>query len=148
MRQSAKNGKKPLHVVIADDADEIRSLLNLILSEIEGLVISGMAKDGAEALRMIKELHPDVVVLDVSMPEKSGIEVLQEIRKDDRTTTIIMFTIDPQVREYSLKAGADYFLSKNEIGDLVEIFLQLLERRRTCNADRGWGKWATDHSEQ
>jgi two-component system, NarL family, invasion response regulator UvrY len=131
MRCGAKNVKRPLQVVIVDDAEEIRSLLDLVLSEIEGLVISGKAKDGVEALRMIKELRPDVVVLDVSMPEKSGIEVLHEIRKDDRTTTIIMFTIDPQVREYSLKAGADYFLSKNEIGDLVEIFLQLLERRRT-----------------
>jgi two-component system, NarL family, invasion response regulator UvrY len=131
MRCGAKNVKRPLQVVIVDDAEEIRSLLDLVLSEIEGLVISGKAKDGVEALRVIKELRPDVVVLDVSMPEKSGIEVLQEIRKDDRTTIIIMFTIDPQVREYSLKAGADYFLSKNEIGDLVEIFLQLLEQRRT-----------------
>jgi two-component system, NarL family, invasion response regulator UvrY len=131
MRCGAKNVKRPLQVVIVDDAEEIRSLLDLVLSEIEGLVISGKAKDGVEALRVIKELRPDVVVLDVSMPEKSGIEVLQEIRKDDRTTIIIMFTIDPQVREYSLKAGADYFLSKNEIGDLVEIFLLLLEQRRT-----------------
>ena len=131
MRESVKNGKEPLRVLIADDADEIRNLLDLVLSEIEGLVISGKAKDGAEALRMVKELHPDVVVLDVSMPEKSGIEVLHEIRKDDRSTTIIIFTIDPHLRQYSLNAGANYFLSKNEIGDLVEIFQQLLERRRT-----------------
>jgi two-component system invasion response regulator UvrY len=131
MRESVKNGKTPLQVVIADDADEIRSLLELVLSEIDGLVINGKAKNGAEALRMVRELHPDVVVLDVSMPEKSGIEVLREIRKDDQTTIIIMFTIDPQVRECSFKAGANYFLSKNEIGDLVEIFQQLLERKRT-----------------
>jgi DNA-binding NarL/FixJ family response regulator len=131
VRQSVKNGREPLRVVIADDADEIRSLLDLILSEIEGLAISGKAKNGAEALRMVKELNPDVVVLDVSMPEKSGIEVLQEIRKDGLSTTIIIFTIDPHLRQYSLNAGANYFLSKNEIGDLVEIFQQLLERRRT-----------------
>jgi two-component system, NarL family, invasion response regulator UvrY len=131
MRQSEKNGKEPLRVLIADDADEIRSLLDMVLSEIAGLVISGKAKNGVEALRMVKELHPDVVVLDVSMPEKSGIEVLQEIRKDDLSTTIIIFTIDPQLRQYSLNAGANYFLSKNEIGDLVELFQQLLERRRT-----------------
>jgi DNA-binding NarL/FixJ family response regulator len=131
VRQSVKSGKESLRVVIADDADEIRSLLDLVLSEIEGLAISGKAKNGAEALRMVKELNPDVVVLDVSMPEKSGIEVLQEIRKDGLSTTIIIFTIDPHLRQYSLNAGANYFLSKNEIGDLVEIFQQLLERRRT-----------------
>jgi DNA-binding NarL/FixJ family response regulator len=129
MRESVKIGKKPLHVVIADDAYEIRSLLDLVLSEIEGIAISGKAKDGVEALRMVNELRPDIVVLDISMPEKNGIEVLREIRRDDRSTTIIIFTIDPQLREYSLNAGADYFLSKNEIGDLVEIFQQLLESR-------------------
>jgi two-component system, NarL family, invasion response regulator UvrY len=131
MRERVTNAKKPLRVVIADDAEEIMSLLDLVLSEIEGIAISGKAKNGIEALRMFKELCPDVLVLDVSMPEKSGIEVLQEIRRDDRSTTIIIFTIDPQLREYSLRAGANYFLSKNEIGDLVELFQHLLERRRT-----------------
>jgi CheY-like chemotaxis protein len=130
-RAREKNGNKALQVVIADDAEEIRVLLYLVLSELEGLAISGMAEDGKEALRMFKELQPDVMMLDVSMPEKNGIEVLQEIRKDDRATIVIIFTIDPQLREYSLKAGANYFFSKNEIGDLVEIFQELLERRRT-----------------
>jgi DNA-binding NarL/FixJ family response regulator len=128
MREQVEIRKKPLQVVIADDADEIRSLLDLVLSEIEGLSIRGKAKNGIEALRMFKQLRPDVLVLDVSMPEKSGIEVLQEIRRDDQSTTIIIFTIDPELREYSLKAGADYFLSKNEIGDLVELLQKLLER--------------------
>jgi two-component system, NarL family, invasion response regulator UvrY len=129
MRESVKKGKRPLRVVIADDADEIRSLLDLVLSEIGGITICGKAKDGVEALRMVKYIHPDVLVLDVSMPDKSGIEVLQEIRRNDLSTTVIMFTIDPQLREYSLNAGADYFLSKNEIGDLVEIIQQLSENR-------------------
>jgi two-component system invasion response regulator UvrY len=129
MTENVKDGRRPLRIVIADDAEEIRSLLDLVLSEIEGLAISGKAKNGVEALKMVKELRPDVLVLDISMPDKSGIEVLQEIRKDDRSTTIIMFTIDPQLREYSLNAGADYFLSKNEIAELVEIFQQLLESR-------------------
>jgi two-component system, NarL family, invasion response regulator UvrY len=131
MRESVKNVMMPLQVVIADDAEEIRSLLDLVLSEIEGIAVRGKAKNGAEALRMVKDFHPDVVVLDVSMPEKSGIEVLQEIRRDDISTTIIMFTIDPHLREYSLNAGADYFLSKNEIGELVEIIQQLSESRWT-----------------
>ncbi len=131
MREREKNGKKSLQVVIADDADDIRALLDMFLSEIEGIAISGMAKNGAEALSMFKELQPDIMMLDISMPEKNGIEVLQEIRKDDLSTIIIIFTIDPHLREYSLKAGANYFFSKNEIGDLVEIFQELLERRRT-----------------
>jgi DNA-binding NarL/FixJ family response regulator len=123
--------KKKLRVVIADDSEEIRNLLELLISEIEGIEISGKAKNGAEALRMVKELRPDVVVLDVSMPYKSGIEVLEEIREDYISTTIIMLTVDPQLREYCLNAGADHFFSKNEIGDLVEILQLLLEHRKT-----------------
>jgi DNA-binding NarL/FixJ family response regulator len=122
--------KRKLRVVIADDSEEIRSLLELLISEIEGIEISGEAKNGTEALRMVKELRPDVVVLDVSMPDKSGIEVLEEIREDYISTTIIMLTIDPQLREYCLHSGADHFFSKNEIGDLVEILQLLLEHRK------------------
>lgn len=131
MKEAVKNETAALKVVIADDSQEIRQLLDLLLSEIEGVVISGKARDGAEALELVEELRPDLVVLDVSMPIKSGIEVLREIRKDDRATIVIMFTIEPQLREYCLEAGANYFLSKNEIGDLVEILQKLLELRRT-----------------
>jgi CheY-like chemotaxis protein len=131
MGELVKKGKKPIRVVIADDSDEIRRLLDLILSEIDGIAISGKAKNGSEALQMVKEICPDVILLDVSMPGKSGIEVLQEIRKDDQSTNIIMFTIDSQLREYCLNAGANHFFSKNEIGDLVDTLQKLLEHRRT-----------------
>lgn len=120
-----------MQVMIADDTQEIRSLLELLLSEIEGVALSGKAENGIEALKMVRESHPDVLVLDVSMPEMSGIEVLKEIRKDDQSTIVIMFTIESQLRDYCLKSGANYFFSKNEIGDLVEIIQTLLERRRT-----------------
>jgi DNA-binding NarL/FixJ family response regulator len=131
MGETFKKGKKPIKLVIADDSDEIRRLMDLLLSEIDGIAVCGKAKNGIEALQMVTELSPDVVLLDVSMPGKSGIEVLQEIRKDDQSTKIIMFTIDPQLRDYCLNAGANYFFSKNEIGDLVDTLQRLLEQRRT-----------------
>jgi CheY-like chemotaxis protein len=131
MGETVKKGKKPIRLVIADDSDDIRRLLDLLLSEIDGIAICGKAKNGIEALQLVEEICPDVVLLDVSMPGKSGIEVLQEIRKDDQSTNIIMFTIDAQLREYCLNAGANHFFSKNEIGDLVDTLQKLLEHRRT-----------------
>jgi DNA-binding NarL/FixJ family response regulator len=131
MGEAVEKEKRPIEVMIVDDSDEIRRLLDLLLSEIEGIAISGKAKNGIEALLMVKELRPDVVLLDVSMPGKSGIEVLQEIRKDDESTQIIMFTIDTQLRQYCLNAGANHFFSKNEIGDLVDTLQKLLVLRRT-----------------
>jgi DNA-binding NarL/FixJ family response regulator len=71
-----------LKVVIADDSALIRKQLRVLLSRIQGLVISGTAEDGVEALRQVKELNPNVLVLDLGMPRKSGIEVLKEIRRE------------------------------------------------------------------
>jgi len=131
MREAVKNGRKPLQIMIADDTQEIRRLLEMLLSEIDGVAICGKAENGAEALRLARENHPDLLVLDVSMPDMSGIEVLQQIRKNDQSMIVVMFTIESQLRDYCLKAGANYFFSKNEIGDLVEIIQMLLRQRRT-----------------
>ncbi|MCI0388192.1 MAG: response regulator transcription factor [Acidobacteria bacterium] len=114
-----------MKVVIADDAEAMRNLLELMLTEVEGIDLIGMACNGVEAVHLVKELKPDVVVLDISMPDKSGIEVLKEIRIDDQSTVIIMYTVDPVLREACLRAGANFFISKTDLGELIEIFEQL-----------------------
>jgi len=118
--------KKQLKVVIADDSAAVRELLKPTLSRIDGLHITGMAENGVEALQLVKELNPDVLVLDISMPKKSGIDVLKEIRKDHLSTVIIMFSAEPTLCEFCLASGADYFLQKTEIMEMIDIFSQLL----------------------
>ena len=65
--------------------------------KIEGCNVIGMAADGNEALTVIRDLRPDIVTLDISMPHRDGIAVLREIRKEDSEMVIIMFTADPSV---------------------------------------------------
>jgi len=106
----------------------IRDLLHQALSGVEGLSLIGMAADGAEAIRMTSALKPDLVVLDMAMPHKNGIEVLREIRQDGSSSLIIMFTADRSVclRTACLEAGADYYLDKTQIDELVSICAEQL----------------------
>lgn len=112
-----------LRVVLADDSALIRDLLQHALSTVENLSIVGEAADGIEAVQLVRELKPEVVVLDISMPLMSGIEVIKEIRKDDHSTVIIMFTGDASffISELCLAAGANYFLNKCQLKKLLEI---------------------------
>jgi len=114
---------KQLRIVTADDSELIRELLwNTFLPE-AGLSVVGTAADGIEAIRVIRELRPDVVVLDISMPLMDGIDVLREIRKDDHSTIIIMFTCHDSgtLSDLCRKIGANYFLTKTQLKKLVEI---------------------------
>lgn len=104
-------------------------LLSRTLSVIVGFKVVGTAANGVRAIELTRELKPDVLVLDITMPFKDGIEVLKEIRAEDSSTVIVMFTADtsPPTRRICLEAGADYFLNKSQILELLEICnLQLL----------------------
>lgn len=114
---------KPLRIVIADDSEIFRDLLHRSLRIIAGFNVVGIAADGFEALQLTRELKPRVLILDISMPHKDGIEVLKAIRTNDSSTVVIMFTADPvsYLRKTCLEAGANYFLGKTQIAELIEI---------------------------
>lgn len=115
-------------MVVADDSMVMREHLRRALLKLGEGVLAGMASDGQEAVNMVRAFGPDVVVLDISMPHLNGIDVLREIRKEDRSTVIVMFTADPSalVREVCLGAGANFFLDKSQIEELLDICRQLL----------------------
>jgi len=122
---------KHLKIVIAEDFGPLSSMLRRTLSAIEGIEVIGVAADGVEALRLVRELKPHVLILDISMPRKDGIQVLKEIRAGDHSTVIIMFTGEsPSVlRIVCQEAGANYFLEKTQVKELIEICeLELLAR--------------------
>lgn len=119
---------KDLKIVLVDDSPLIRDYLNMLFARIKGCTVAGMAADGIEGVKVIRELRPDVVVLDITMPHRNGIDVLREIRKEDPEMVIIMFTADPSVvlEEICLKEGANYYLSKSEVLDLIAICKDLV----------------------
>ncbi len=106
-------------------------MLSRTLSALEGIEVVGVAADGVEALRLVREHKPRVLVLDISMPHKDGIQVLKEIRAEDTSTVIIIFTGESSLvlRTVCQEEGANYFLEKTQVKELMEICeLELLAR--------------------
>ena len=104
-----------IRVLLVDDQELVRSGFRLILDLAEGIEVVGEAADGREAVRLTKELRPDVVLMDVRMPELDGIEATQRLQHagvDARILVLTTFDLDDYVYG-ALKAGASGFLLKD-----------------------------------
>jgi two-component system chemotaxis response regulator CheB len=106
----------PIRILIVDDTALYRQVIRSVLSEMPGVAIVGVAKNGADALEKIEELHPDLLTLDVEMPGMDGIEVLRRIRQRRLRPGVIMvssFTsAGAQVTTDALLEGAFDFILK------------------------------------
>jgi len=92
-----------IKVMIADDHSMVREGIMNLLELDDNLDVVGFAKDGADCIKKLPELNPDVLLLDINMPNMNGIEVLQELRERRSKVKVIMLTIHNE-GEYILKA--------------------------------------------
>ena len=118
-----------MRLFIADDSELLRSHLVSMISEFEEIEIVGQVKYAREAVESIRKLNPDVVILDIRMPDGNGISVLEKIRKDNILAKVIIFTNFPyvQYRKRCMDAGADFFFYKaTEFEKLIEVLKQLI----------------------
>ncbi len=114
-----------IKVFIADDSLIVREHLVMMLDELVGVEIVGQAGTVAEAVSAIRNLQPDVVILDIRIPDGSGIDVLQNIKQDGAGPMVIILTNYPYpvYRRKCLQAGADFFLDKStEFDQIPELF--------------------------
>jgi CheY-like chemotaxis protein len=115
-------------VLVADDAQQILRLAESLLAEAGFHVL--VASDGAEALRMVREHHPDLVVLDLLMPRMTGFDVLREIRQDERvkdTPVVAMSGVyKDTILDFLQQLGAQGFLDKGQIRDTLVFRAQQL----------------------
>ena len=118
-----------IRVLIADDQELVRSGYKAILSTYPDFDIVGVASNGREAVELAQQLHPDVVLMDIRMPELNGIEATRDITQNPMLATthvlvLTTFDIDAYVYE-ALGAGASGFLLKDaepdEIADAIRI---------------------------
>jgi CheY-like chemotaxis protein len=126
-------GKETMKVFVVDDSAEVRKRLITLLSEIQGIESPGQAKDALEATILIREFKPDAVILDICMPGISGVEVLQNIKKNGKGPVVIMLTnySYPQYRKKCLEAGAEFFFDKsNEFHRVTEVLEQLVQKSK------------------
>ena len=115
-------------VFIVDDSPIVRERLATLLSELPNVEVVGQADIAFEAIDSIRKLRPSVVVLDISMPGGSGMQVLESIKQDRPETIVIMFTnfAHDHYRQKCIELGADYFFDKStEFERVTEVLRRL-----------------------
>ena len=105
-----------ISVVVVDDHPVVREGLKRIITENAGMAVTGEAGDGHEALRVIRDGPCDVVLLDLTIPQKSGLEVLREIRAEKPQLPVLILSASPedQVAVRCIRAGAAGYLTKED----------------------------------
>ena len=116
-------------VLLADDYPDIVNSLSRSLAQ--DCEIVGSVADGSELLQEAQRLQPDVIVLDVNLPNIRSVETCREITRVNPRTKVIMFTAthDPEATQAFFEAGASAFVSKMQAGDLLSTIKRLCDER-------------------
>ncbi|GHH88139.1 DNA-binding response regulator [Streptomyces sulfonofaciens] len=108
-------------VIVADDQTVVREGIVMLLGLLPGIEVVGAAGDGDEAVRLVEELAPDVVLMDLRMPRCDGVEATRRIRAEYPDTEVVVLTtyVDDESLFPALKAGARGYLTKDAGGDEI-----------------------------
>lgn len=119
-----------IKVMIADDHILVREGIRQLLEEGGAITVIAEANDGEECLKKLKEVNPQVLLLDINMPKKNGIEVLAEIKKKNISVKVLILTVHNEI-EYLIKAvdiGVDgYILKESQSSELKKAINVVLK---------------------
>jgi DNA-binding NarL/FixJ family response regulator len=129
--------KTSIRVFIADDHAIVREGLKQILAEQRDIVVCGEAETGMDAIKLFRKSRCNVVLLDISLPDRNGIEVLKQIKSDKPELAVLMLSMhrEDQYAIRSLKAGASGYLTKQSAPrELVNAIRQVADGQRYVSA--------------
>src|SRR5918999_3383920 len=136
----AQGARPPARVLIADDHDLVREGLLAVLEGESDIEVVAEARNGREALEMARRVRPDLILMDVRMPEMDGLAATRAVKEELPTTSVVMVTMheNPDYLLEAIRAGAAGYILKDAAGDrLVEAV------RRTFDGggalDEGFG---------
>lgn len=112
----AEKKPAPITVIVVDDHPVVRAGMRTVLEAADGITVLAEGNSGADALRLVAEHHPDVLVLDVNLPDMSGVDVTHKLREQDTSTAILVLTVhdDSQTVFGLLENGATGYVLKDE----------------------------------
>ena len=125
-------------VILADDHVLVRKGIGKLLLDIDGLELAGEAGDGVECLEMVTVQRPHLLLLDISMPRKDGMEVLRELRGQGIAMKILMVTArkERSILTQAMKLGVDGYLTKeSEPEDLQNAVYSVLDGNKYIDAE-------------
>lgn len=126
----------PIRVVLADDHPVVRSGIRNLLERAVDILVVGEASTGAEAIRLVGETTPDLLLLDMELPDMKGIEVAQQLRNGGSTVKILVLSAhdDPQYIRELLESGAaaGYLVKEEALETIIEAV------RGVAHGERGW----------
>jgi len=122
----------PYRIILADDHIMLRQGIKKIIEESEDIVVIAEASDGLELLAVLKKMTPEMVILDISMPNLRGIEVSREIKSFNPQIKVLILTMHKKI-DYlyrALSAGADGFLLKEDTDEELFTAIETIRRGR------------------
>jgi len=135
----------PVKVLLADDEKSIRVLLRMALKDTPDVSIVAEASNGVEAVRLAQDLRPDVILLDLNMPEMDGIRATVQIRRVHPAGRVIVLTAyeDHILRRDAFRCGAWCYLVKGEssLADLVAILRTAGGEAENPETPYGWANY-------
>jgi len=121
---------KPLGILLVDDHALVRAGIRALLEKLEGVTVVGEASDGREALALLQELRPDVVLSDIAMQGIGGLVLTAQIFRDHPEVKVLVLSMhaNEEYVVHALRAGAAGYLLKDAVVDELELALALIAR--------------------
>jgi two-component system response regulator NreC len=125
--------KKPITIVIAEDHHIVRHGLKLTLEAEHGMKILGEASDGLRAMELVEQLHPDILLTDLMLPQLHGLELTRRVKKQLPNTRVVILSMhadQPYVVEALRNGAAAFVLKDSTATDLVLAVREAMKGRR------------------
>ena len=117
-----------LRIVVADDHTLVRAGLVTLMARMTDVEVAGEAADGRAALKLVKELQPDIAILDISMPQLNGLDAAEKIREGSPKTKVIILSMhaNEEYVAHALKAGAAGYLLKDAATTELDMAIKVV----------------------